>query len=191
MTAPLGPADVRRKIDTDVATYNARLDEARDKWASPFVNLGGWFGGTDGKSVKGAIEANAERSKRWKARGAALAGGKPLDIDDGDRVKLDTMALWVDMGNVLIRELEHDAELRAGAGLDNAVVDTAKHTVETVATGVADLAQTANDVGSALFSWRKPLLWIAVIVVGFLVLVNAGVIVGIVRGVKQLKAAKS
>lgn len=162
------------KISKDIATYNGVLKAARDQWDDWSVQLGSWFGGTDGKAVRGAIETNAKRAEQWKARGAALSAGRPLDLDDGDRVKLDTIELWVSMGNTLLKELQAAAQLRSEVGLDNAVADTTKKTVTTIGEGAADLAQTANEVGSTLFSWRKPLLWLLILGGGAIVAVNVG-----------------
>lgn len=179
----------REKISRDIATYDGVLKAARDKWDDWAVTWGSWLGGVDPKQVQGAIEANAKRGEWWKARGAALAAGHPLDLDDDPaRVKLDTLELWIAFGNTLIRELESAAQLRASAGLDNAIIHTTKETVTTVGEGVGELAVTVNEVGTSLWSWRKPFVWVGLAVGAVILLVNVGAITALTKAKKQIKA---
>lgn len=179
------------KVAADIATYNAVLEEARDEWDDWAVDLGGYLGGADPKTVRANIETNAKRAEVWKARGAALSAGHPLDVDGdptNDAVKLDNIDLWTDMGNVLLSELQIAAHLRSSVGLDNATWYTTKKTAETVGEGVAELAETAADVGGAVFSWRKPLVWFALAVGSLILLVNVGALSALGKLKRQGKA---
>jgi hypothetical protein len=175
-------ADVAANIDK----FNAAYERAKDKWNSMDVRLNSYFGGQDPKAIVSAIEDINTRADRWKQRGNALAAGAPTQLASGP----DTYGNWIDLGNTLIHEMQTTAEDATNDSITAAVGTTAAETMNTITSGVADLATDLHDVGGSIWKWKKPLIWVGVGLLALWVLAQLGIVATIVKVKKQITGDK-